>query len=296
MHGLESSQRTAGIRRVLLITLALNIAVSASKIAFGYLTRSVAIIADGYHSMFDAVSNIVGLAGIHISSRAPDEEHPYGHRKYETIFTIFIGVMMLLTCIEIFEKAYVSFKGGGEPVVTATSFALMIGTLAVNIYVSIYERRMGEKLGSEFLVADSKHTTSDIYATLGVIAGLAFVRLGFPEADWIVGVIVGLFVAKAGYSVLREAGDILADKIRIDASLVCDIVCSIDGIETCHKVRTRGTNQSIFIDLHIQVDPGLSVEEAHSLAHKAEDSIRQRVAGVVDVVVHVEPSKKEKPA
>ena len=96
-------QRTSEIRKVLLITLALNILVSAAKVFYGYITNSVSIFSDGFHSFFDGISNIVGLAGIYISSNPPDEKHPYGHRKYETVFTIFVGLLMRLTCFEVLK-------------------------------------------------------------------------------------------------------------------------------------------------------------------------------------------------
>lgn len=287
----ETRDRTLQIRKVLIITLLLNIVVSLSKVFYGYMIHSVAITADGYHSMFDGVSNIVGLIGMHFASRPADEDHPYGHRKYETLFTIFIGVMMFITCLEIFKKVYESFALRQEVVATAQSFILMAVTMAVNIFVTTYERRMGKKHNSEFLIADAKHTASDIYATSGVIVGLVFIRLGFPAADGIVGIVVGLLVARAGIGILKEASDVLTDRTQMDVALIREIVCSIDNIDACHKIRARGTNSNIFLDLHIQVNPSLDVATAHVLAHKAAEKVKQQIKGIVDVLVHIEPSR-----
>ncbi len=286
--------RPAAIRRVLLITLLCNILVSSAKITYGHFVHSVSITADGFHSMFDGVSNIVGFVGIYFASRPPDEEHPYGHRKIETLFTIFIGVMMSLTCLEIFKQVYESIKSEPRVSVTAESFVIMTITLAINVFVTIYEKRMGKKLNSEFLIADAQHTKSDIYATTGVIAGLVLMKIGFTRADTIVGAIVGILVARAGYGILKEAADVLSDKKQVDTAQIKEIVCGIDNVVDCHRVRTRGTNSHIFIDLHVTVKPDISVSDGHTIAHKAEEKIKGSIkTAVVDVVVHIEPLGSE---
>jgi len=289
----ETKDRSAAIRRVLWITLFCNICVSGAKVAYGYYSNSVSMTADGFHSMFDGVSNIVGFIGIYFASNAPDEDHPYGHRKIETIFTIFIGVMMSLTCFEIFKQVYESIKSEPQVRVTTESFLIMIITLGVNIFVTTYEKRRGKKLNSEFLIADAQHTKSDIYATTGVIIGLIFMKLGFPRADTIVGAIVGILVARAGIGILREAADVLADRKQVDTQQIKKIVCGIDNVVDCHRVRTRGTNSSIFIDLHITVNPDISVSEGHKIAHIVEERIKGDIKTVVDVVVHIEPKGSE---
>ncbi|MDI6728310.1 MAG: cation diffusion facilitator family transporter [Thermodesulfovibrionales bacterium] len=283
--------RTFEIRKVLLITLALNILVSAAKVFYGYTTGSISIFSDGFHSLFDGVSNIVGLIGIHIASHPPDEKHPYGHRKYETVFTIFIGILMLATCFEVFKNVYESLTGGHVTTVTSASFWVMVITLIINIFVSVYERRKGEKLNSEFLVADSKHTKSDIFVSIGVIVSLIFIKLGFPIADPITGVIVGIFIAKAGIDIIRESTETLVDRTQMDISIIKEIACTVDGVMECHEIRTRGTKKYIFVDLHVLVDPSLSVENAHRIAETVEKEIKSKISEVVDVVVHIEPSE-----
>ena len=282
--------RTSEIRKVLLITLLLNILVSAAKIFYGYITGSISIFSDGFHSLFDGVSNIVGLIGIYIASHPPDEKHPYGHRKYETVFTIFVGLLMLFTCFEVFRKVYESLTGRHETTVTSASFWVMAVTLIINIFVSVYEKQKGEKLSSEFLIADSRHTKSDIYVSLGVIVSLVFIKLGFPIADPIAGAVVGIFIAKAGIDIIRESTETLVDRTQMDTSIIKEIACSVNGVMECHEIRTRGTRSHVFIDLHILVDPSLSVENAHRIAEAVEKEIKSKISEVVDVVVHIEPS------
>jgi len=290
---IETTDRSAAIRKVLLITLFCNICVSGAKIAYGYFSHSVSITADGFHSMFDGVSNIVGFIGIYFASHPPDEDHPYGHRKIETIFTIFIGVMMSLTCLEIFKQVYQSVKSEPQVTVTTESFLIMIVTLGVNIFVTTYEKRRGKQLNSEFLVADALHTRSDVYVTIGVIIGLVFMKLGFTRADTVVGAIVGILVARAGIGILRNAADVLADRKQLDPQKIREIVCGIDNVVDCHRIRTRGTNSNIFIDLHVTVKPDLSVVDGHKIAHIAEQRIKGNIKAEVDVVVHIEPLGSE---
>jgi cation diffusion facilitator family transporter len=291
MNDEQDIDRTSEIRKVLLITLSLNLLVSAAKVFYGYITHSISIFSDGFHSLFDSVSNIVGLIAIYIASHPPDEKHPYGHRKYETVFTIFVGLLMLLTCFEVFKKVYESLTGRHETTVTSASFWVMVITLIINIFVSVYEKRRGEKLNSEFLIADSKHTKSDIYVSLGVIVSLIFIKSGFPIADSIAGVIVGIFIAKAGIDIIRESTETLVDKTQMDISIIKEIAYRVEGVKECHGIRTRGTKSHVFIDLHILVDPSMSVENAHRIAETVEREIKNKISEVVDVVVHIEPSE-----
>ncbi len=283
--------RTLEIRKVLLITLVLNILVSLAKVIYGSITDSISIFSDGFHSFFDGVSNIVGLVGIYIASKPVDKKHPYGHRKYETVFTIFIGLLMLLTCFEVFKGVYESLIGKRQAIVTTTSFIVMTITMVINFFVYNYERRKGLKLNSEFLIADSKHTMADIYVSAGVIAGLVFIHLGFSLVDPIVGAIIGVFIAKTGLDIIKEATDVLVDKTQIDTAIIEDIALGVKDVIGCHDIRTRGTKGHIFLDLHIIVKPDISVKDAHDIAELVESEIKKKISDVVDVVVHIEPEK-----
>lgn len=281
--------RIANIRKVLLITLFLNFLVSGAKIFFGYLTNSLAILSDGFHSLFDGVSNVVGLLGLYLSSHPPDEKHPYGHRKYETLFTIFVGLLMFATCVEIFKRIYESVKGPHVVEVSEISFLLMIFTIIINYFVARYEVKKGKELGSEYLLADSQHTRSDIYISVGVIVSLIMMKLGIVYADIITGTIVGIFVARAGIIIIKEAAETLVDKTKIDKAKIKEVVNQISGVKGCHDVRTRGTISHVFLDLHVIVDPSLSVQEAHDIAHLVEAELKKKFPEVVDVLTHIEP-------
>lgn len=277
------------VRRVLLYTLFLNYLVASAKILCGYMTNSVAIISDGFHSFFDGISNIVGLIGTWIASHPPDKEHPYGHKKYETLFTIIISFMIFLTCFQILKRIYFFLIEGYRPTVTSISFTLMFITMGINVFVMIYESKKGREFGSSFLIADAMHTKSDIFASLAVIISLFLTKKGYIYADLIVGIIITLLIARIGYHILKDASDILVDTVCIDTSAIRYIVNRVEGVKDCHDIRTRGSLNSVYLDLHVIVDRDLSTQKAHEIADNIEKEVRQEFPAIVDIVVHIEP-------
>ena len=282
------------VRNVLLYTLIFNTAVASAKIIYGYITCSIAMLSDGYHSLFDGVSNIIGIIGIWIASNPPDKEHPYGHNKYETLFTIAIGIMIFFTCFQIVRKVYDSFFNTHKVIVTNISFTIMLLTLVVNIIVMSYESRKGKQLGSEFLIADANHTKSDILISLSVIISLFLTRSGYSYADAVTGIILVFLIARIGFKIIKEASDVLVDKICMDTSAVESVVNNIEGVKGCHDIRTRGSSSYTYLDLHVLVDGEMSTEKSHNIADKIEKKIKDEFSNVVDIVVHIEPVLHDK--
>jgi cation diffusion facilitator family transporter len=280
---------TGDVRKVLIYTLILNLIVALAKVLYGFLSNSVAMLSDGFHSIFDGASNVVGLIGIWIASHPPDEKHPYGHKKYETLFTIIIAVMLFTTCLEILKTVYHSFREEHITNVTPTSFIIMLITIGVNIFVMWYENKKGKQLGSEFLIADSKHTKSDVLVSLTVIASLFFTRMGYRYADSIVGLIIAVLIARIGYEILKDASDVLVDTVCIDHAAIRSFVITIGGVKGCHDIRSRGTVNSVYLDLHVSVDKYLSTEKAHAIADTIEGEIKEQFPSVIDIIVHIEP-------
>lgn len=281
------------VRNVLILTLILNFGVALAKILYGLFTNSIAITSDGFHSSFDGVSNIVGLIGIWIASHPPDEKHPYGHKKYETLFTILIAIMIFATCFQILRKVYQSFLEDHTTIVTETSFIIMFFTMGINVFVMLYESRKGKQLGSQFLVADALHTKSDIFVSIAVIISLIFTRIGYSRADVIVGIIITFFIARIGYKILKKASDILVDSVCMDNSAIEFVVNSIEGVKGCHDIRTRGSVHFVYLDLHALVGRGLTTEKAHEIADRIETEIKKEFPSVVDIIVHIEPDSSE---
>jgi cation diffusion facilitator family transporter len=285
--------RLKKVRRVLYYTLFLNIVVAVMKILYGYKIDSISMFSDGFHSLFDGTSNIIGLVGIWIASRPPDEDHPYGHKKYETLSTIAVAVLVFFAGFEILKRAYTGLKEPHVIDVTATGFMIMTLTLCVNIWVMTYERKKGRELKSDFLIADSLHTNSDIFVSLSVIVSLVAAKIGYPVVDVIAAVIIGILIVRMGYSILKSATPVLTDAARIDPDEIKNLVKGIGGVRECHEIRTRGKEDSICIDLHVLVDPETTTRESHDVAHAVEEAIKKSFPSVMDVVVHIEPYQED---
>ncbi|MFA0822287.1 MAG: cation diffusion facilitator family transporter [Methanomethylovorans sp.] len=281
------------IRNIMILILVLNLAVSVVKIIYGKITNTLSMQSDGYHSMFDGISNVVGLIGIQAASKPPDTEHPYGHRKFETMASVFIAVLLMFVGFKIVSEAFGRFGNGSLPEVTAISFMVMIGTMTVNYLVTTYEHRNGVKLQSEVLIADSMHTKSDIYVSLSVILGLIAIKAGFPILDPIIAIVISVIIFYAAISIIIKSASILCDTSQLDVKEVYDVVCEVDGVMGCHNIRTRGVAGHIYIDLHMEVHPNMPTHESHSIADTVEYRLKQRFEGVQDVVIHIEPAPLE---
>ena len=286
-------RRLREIRFVLVSVLALNLLVAFAKMGYGLVTGSLGMQADGFHSLFDGVSNVVGLVGLWFASAPPDADHPYGHKKFETLAAAGIGAMLLSTCLYLLWKTFQSWGSSLKPEVTGMSFGVMLGTMAVNLAVMQWEMRRGQALGSEILKADSYHTASDALTSLSVLAGLVAVQLGYPVVDQIVALLIAGVIAWTAITILREVTSTLTDKRQLDQEDICRFVMETPGVLDCHQIRTRGLSHHIFLDLSIHVKPEMSVEGAHEIAHRVEVLLKDRFSGVEDVVVHIEPHGHE---
>ncbi len=281
--------RSAAVTRVLARVLAANLAVAIAKLVFGYGTATVSIISDGFHSLTDAAANVVALVGLRASGKPPDVDHPYGHRKFETLTAAAIVALLVLVIAEVVRTSLQHLGGASAPRVSAASFAVMLATLAVNLVVVGYERRAATRLTSELLVADAMHTRSDVLTSLGVLASLVGVWLGFPILDPLSGLVVAMVIGHTGFQIGRQATHILADRIVIPEEDLRTVVMAVPGVLGCHHIRTRGTADHVFLDLHVWMRPDTRLDEAHRLSHVVKDGLMQRYPQIVDAIIHIEP-------
>jgi len=281
--------RSRDIRAVLVQVLALNLLVAAVKLAYGLMTGAISMVADGIHSLMDSSSNVVGLVGTAIAARPPDPGHPYGHRKFEVIAALGITFLLFLACYEILTGSVARLMTPRPPVVTRASFAIMILTILINTFVTIYESKRGRALRSPILVADSLHTRSDIYASLAVLAGLAGVTLGRPIFDPLAAFVVVGLIARAGYRIVASSLDVLADARVYSPEEIAAAAMQVEGVIDCHDVRTRGLPDHVHLDFHLTVAPHTPTSESHAIAHRVIESIQGRFPGIRDVTPHVEP-------
>lgn len=287
------ADRTHQVAVTLWVTLALNWSTALLKILFGLATRCMVITADGLHSFSDGASNIIGLVGISISGHPADRDHPYGHQKYETLASVAIALMLFLVSFGIARQAVGAFIHPRTPQVNAASFVVMGLTFLVNVFVVWYERRRGKVLSSELLLSDSWHTLSDIFVTISVVVALVGIHLDVPRVDSIFSLVIAGVIFVIALGILKRGSDVLCDKAVLGAEEIERIVRGVKGVLDCHEIRTRGKSDSIYVDLHVLVDPQMSVLESHRLANIIEYDIRKAIPGVRDVVVHIEPVSHE---
>ncbi len=281
------------IRAVLVITMLLNFIAMAIKIAAGLATGALSVVADGLDSLFDGLSNLVGLAGLYAASKPPDADHPYGHRKFETVAALSISFLLFLTCWQLLETAWERYTQDSSPVVNIWIVIAMLVSMLIQAGTSFYELRAGRRLKSEVLVADAMHTRASVLVSFSVMLGLALVRLGFPKADPILAAFVAVMIAKIGIDILRETLPVLVDQASVDPNLIADVVGKIGGVESFHRVRSRGAGGSAAVDLHVRISPDKTVQEADAIAHEVR---RQLLAlqEVNDVTVHMEAQRNMK--
>jgi cation diffusion facilitator family transporter len=288
-----SDTRVQEIKRVLGVILVLNLVVAAAKGAVGWATGSLSVGADALHSTLDAASNIVGLIAITLAAAEPDRDHPYGHRKFEVLGALGIGVLLAGAAWNILAEAWDRARSPKPVESDWIAFAVMGGTILINIGVAVYERRRGEQLQSEVLLADSAHTRSDVLATAGVIASLVAARFNLVWVDIAVGVAISGLIAWAAVRVALSGAAVLADRAVLDAEAIRGVVMSVEQVVECHEIRTRGTRDAIFADLRIHLRPDLSLVRAHEIGHRVEARLKEAYPGLRDVVVHVEPHEHD---
>ena len=290
------SARYTSVTGVLFRVLFLNLLVAAAKIAFGYASGAISILSDGFHSLTDAASNVVGLVGVRAAVRPPDEDHPYGHRKYETVAAAAVTVFLLLVFVEVLRNAFNHLTGRSAPhEIALTGLVVMVLTVVVNVFVIRYESREAERLASEVLLADAMQTRGDVWTSLTVIAALVGARSGLPILDPLAALVVAAFIAHAGYQIARATTRILSDRIVIAESDLAQVVMSVPGVLGCHQIRTRGSADHVFLDLHVWLPPNMPLTDAHALSHVVKDRLMARYPQIADAIIHIEPPPSPAP-
>jgi cation diffusion facilitator family transporter len=283
------STRSQSVSTVLYRVLFLNFIVAAAKIALGLSTGAVSVLSDGFHSLTDTASNVVGIIGVRAASEPPDRDHPYGHRKFETMASVGILIFLLLVLREVLSAAWERFHAGGEPTINTLTFAVMGGTMMINLSVVYYERNAGRKLQSEVLLADAHHTTSDLMTSITVICALIGVRLGYLWLDPFAALVVAGFIGYACWEIFQATSGILGDRIVIPEEEILEVVKTVPEVFGSHHIRTRGSADFVFLDMHVWMRADMPLDEAHRLSHVVKDRLIQRFPQIKDAVIHIEP-------
>ncbi|MBS1791659.1 MAG: cation transporter [Acidobacteria bacterium] len=282
----------AGVRRVLLITLLLNLAVVAGKLIAGILAGSLSVISDAIHSSVDSLNNVVGLVVMRYATAEPDDEHPYGHAKFETLAAFAIAGFLFVTCYQISLSAIKKLfsQEAASIEITTLTISVMLVTIAVNVFVAVYEKREGQRLQSEFLIADAIHTRSDILVSCSVLAGLILIRLGYVWLDPVVSLAVAAFIAWNGYQIFKATVPVLVDAAPVPSTRITEIAEAVPGVHSVHDVRSRSQGGEMFIEMHLHVSA--EAEADHVASHAITEAVEGRLAeefGKVTATIHVEP-------
>lgn len=246
---MDSQDHFQQIRRILIYILILNWGVAAAKLIYGWLISSASMKADGFHSFSDGASNLIGLIGIWVASRPIDQNHPYGHKKYETLTSVAISALLFFVCFNVIREGIARFIDPVTPEVNLNAFLVMIVTIAVNIFVMVYENKKGKELKSDILVFDALHTRADILTSASVIITLMAIKLGYPMVDPIVSLLIALFIGYAAVQILRESARVLSDGAAIPIQEIERVVLAIKGVKECHQIRSRGRADDIYSPL-----------------------------------------------
>lgn len=279
------------IRNVLLAVLVINLGVAFARMGFGYSIHSSSMIADGVHALSDGLSNVIGLLGLWVASRPADKRYPYGYQKFETLAVLGIAVVLGLGAFEVLRGVWSRWIQGIHPEFSLYAFVALLVTVGINVGVVFFEKKYSKKYSSHILHADSEHTLSDLLISFSVVASLLAVKMGYPQFDAIVAVAIVLVIIRVAYKLIAHSSKILADAQVIEPETIETVACSIAGVNNCHAVKTRGGDHKTHIDLHIRVNPEISLREAHRIAHEVEGKLKRELYGVRSVIVHVDPDE-----
>jgi cation diffusion facilitator family transporter len=290
-------QRYREVRKVTVIGSVVDFVLGVAKIVAGWLANSQALIADGIHSLSDLLTGFIVLYAAKHSHKSADEIHPYGYGRIETLATVSLGIVLIIVAIGI---GYEAIKRLNDPAVMLdfTGIALLIALLSVisKEWVYRYTMSAARRLRSDMLAASAWHSRSDAFSSIVVLIGIGGVILGHPYWDAVAAVVVAAMIAKIGFDLVRsstlELIDVALDPGKI--SVIRQHIHAVAGVRSIHTLRTRKSAGSAFVDVHIQVDPRLSVSEGHQIGDSVRRRLLQQVDEVTDVTVHIDPENDER--
>ena len=290
MDARESKKIAMRISRV---SIAANVILSILKFFAGVVAHSSAMISDAVHSLSDVLSTFVVMIGIQISSKDSDEDHPYGHERYECVASIVLAVMLALTAAGIGYSGIMAIRAGSENLKAPGMIALLAAILSILVKEAMfwYTKAGADRIRSGALMADAWHHRTDAMSSVGSLLGIAAARLGYPIFDPIASILICLFIFKAAYDIFKDAIDKMVDESMGEEEIqkIHDLICQQEGVRRVDDIRTRIFGSRGYVDVEISADENLSLKEAHDVAEKVHDEIELHFPEVKHVMVHVNP-------
>jgi cation diffusion facilitator family transporter len=290
------STRYQEVRKVTIIGSIVDLVLGVVKIAVGWIAHSQALVADGMHSLSDLGTDFIVLYAAKHSHREADEDHPYGHGRIETLATVGLGLALTLVAIGI---AYEAIQRMNQPdlLVNPGVGALIVAIVSVISKEAIYHytMRTARRLRSNMLIANAWHSRSDAISSIVVVIGVAGTMMGYPYLDAVAAIAVAVMIAKIGFDLVRSSTRELIDT-ALEPEVVEAIrseVFKVDGVRALHMLRSRRSGSAALVDLHLQVDPRVSVSEGHQIGDTVRRRLISRIDEVTDVTVHIDPEDDE---
>ena len=285
-------QKTAN--RVSFLCLVGNLLLSATKFAAGILGHSTAMVSDAVHSFSDALGDVIAMVGVRLSEKEPDEGHPYGHERLESVASVIIGVLLLLAGLSVGTESLRKLFSGTETAEVPGVIALAAALLSIVVKEAMYHltMRVAKRLDSNALRAEAWHNRSDAISSVGALAGIWFARSGFPLLDPVAGFVISLFILRASYLIFRDSFRKMTDH-SCDAALADEIkTCALSNTQVrgIDVFRSREFGRWVYVEMEIRLDKTLSLEQAHAIAHDVHDLLEERFPVIKHVMIHVNPA------
>jgi len=289
------SERYSSVRKVTLIGAVLDAVLGAVKIVVGWFTGSHALIADGIHSFSDLATDFLVLFAAKHAHREADEEHPYGHGRIETVATVALGVALIIVAVGISIDGYKRMQG--DVIIQYGHWALLAALLSVlsKEWIYQYTVRIGRRLRSNMVIANAWHSRTDAISSIIVLLGIGGAMAGMPHLDSLAAIAVAFMIAKIGWDLLWKSLQELIDTALKPEQVeeIRQAIMEVDGVRACHMLRTRASGSDSLVDVHILVDPLLSVSEGHQIGEHVRLRLIDELEHVADVTVHIDPEDDE---
>ncbi len=274
------------VQQIILIEGIYNVIVLIIKLIVGLTTQSLAILGDAIHSLTDVLNNIVIWLVMRVAKKPADADHPYGHRKFETMAVFGLASLLVVLAVQLMIQAFQSESR--ELVSEPWGLALMLVVLTLNLTVSLWQRKWAKRLGSDILFADAQHTMVDVITTVLVIVSWQLSVMGYIWLDKLCAIGVACLVMYFAFGLFQKVVPILVDGFAIDPELLTKAATQIPGVKEVRQVRSRWIGNIKAVDLIIAVDAKLSITESHDIAHDVEDMLVEKF-DIADASIHVEP-------
>jgi cation diffusion facilitator family transporter len=280
-------QRSRALSQAVAVALGVHVALGLAQGVSAWLTGSVGVGASALHAVMGTLAHGVALGGAWMSTRPPDPTHPYGYERYEHVAAMAIGMLLLATVGAITFSAGARLMRPTPMVATGLGIGVMIGSAIVNASLWRFLRHRARILASRVVASEAVHAGADVLMASAVIAGLVLSRAGIPWLDSVVALGVAGLVAWRGWSLVWTSAAVLSDAAGADVDAIARIAASVAGVDDVHAVRCRGELGHVRVDLHIHVDPDLTVAHAHVIARAAAERVTAGLGGICEVLVHI---------